>query len=176
MAIAQNDKVLASDYIALKAKVVAELKRRGISYTDTNVSTGAKTLIAQANNLINPTNTINGTVVIPVSQGQKLSASNLSTLDSKITEYSQNTLGGCGSGCMGLCTDACSNACSVGCGNNCTGTCTNNCQGCGTYCTHGCTDGNCFGGCSNSCAMACGSRCSGTCTAFCTLQTRSGPQ
>ena len=173
----------ASDFIALKNKINAEMQRRcytgslveygGEAYAfNIDPQNGTQILADQANKVIIPVNAVNDSGVLPQNIGDPAKA--LNVLDAKITVYASAPLEGtnhyCKASCSGLCHTSCSTTCtgtcSVACGNDCTtsctGTCTGTCKdGCSGSCTGGCGVGcgacaDCSGGCLGSCAGSCG--------------------
>lgn len=180
MSLTEGSKVLASDFVALKARVKAEMARRcrkgslaayATDYTDTPTS-GGRILPVHANELIEPLNQINTTGYTTVASGDVVPE--FSTLDAKLTAWEATAMtsstNDCSASCSGLCTTGCYNSCS-GCGgacssgcSSCSGTCTGGCEGCSSC------SGTCSGGCSGSCTDACsgcGAMCSSSCSGYC---------
>lgn len=189
MAITENSKVLASDFIALKARVKTELSRRvrngdissygGSNYDYTVTPTSnSQILVEHINKIVEPLNAVNSTGV-STSTANISPIVNLTLLDAKLTTYEgdqmvQNGHNSCNAACTGMCVSTCWSAC-TGCTGTCTGSCSSTCSGsCGGACSYGCggscgsgCSGGCDGSCTSSCAAGCASGCSGLCTGGC---------
>ena len=178
MALSEGNVILASDFIAIKARVKAECARRkyngsveayaGSSYDYTIIPQDGKVPLPEHfNKIIVPMNAMVNTGRSKTQNGYVVRAMNdidtaLTKLEG-IAETAKN--GGCKSSCTGLCQGTCASGCT-----SCTGSCTNAC----TSCTGGCTScsGNCstscaFDGCSNGCDDSCAFNCSETCANNC---------
>lgn len=175
----------ASDFIALKARVKAEMLRRchtgsvaeygGANYDFTiNPNSGGQLLIDQINKIIVPMNAVNNTGVSQKKVGDQAMA--LNALVAKITQYEAAPFEGESHGCNASCTGLCHTECSTGCtgectetcGGNCTTSCTGTCQGtCSETCSGSCGT-TCGDGCSGGCGNSCQGSCSGTCYWGCT--------
>lgn len=158
----KGEQYSASDFIALKARVKAEMLRRchtgsvaeygGANYDFTiNPSSGGQLLIDQINKIIVPMNAVNNTGISQKKVGDQAIA--LNALVTKITQYEEAPFEGESHGCNASCTGLCHTECSTGC----TGECT---EACGGNCTTSCT-GTCQGTCSNSCSGGCSGDCTG---------------
>lgn len=192
MALSEGNVILASDFIALKARVKAECKRRkyngsvkayaGSSYDYTvKPKNGNVPLPEHFNKIIVPMNAMVKTGRSKTKNGDLVRAMNdidtaLTKLE-RIAETAKN--GGCKSSCTGLCQGTCSTGCS-GCSGTCTGGCSSGCSGsckgsCDWTCTKVCYDncdsecyGECATGCSGGCTGGCSSLCKGSCKSTCT--------
>lgn len=179
MALSKGSTTLASDFIALKARIKAECARRkyngsvekyassAYDYTVTPVA-GNHPLPEHYNKIIVPFNNLSGSNLPTKNVGNVVPY--LSTVSSQLAvlESYQPTDGssGCKSSCTGLCQGTCTTGC-TGCTGDCTGTCSNTCTGsCSNSCTGTC-GGSCSGSCTNSCSGACGDACSQSCTSSC---------
>lgn len=165
----QGKQYSASDFLALKAKVKAEMLRRcyegslaaygGADY-DFTTAKGEQLLAEHVNKIIGPMNQINDTGFTTQNIGDPAMA--LSELDAIITSYSEAPLDGtghmCNASCSGLCSTGCAGSCGGGCSTGCGGTCKGGCGGC---------DGSCVGTCQGRCTGSCKDTCSGGCTASC---------
>ena len=191
MALSEGNVILASDFIALKARVKAECKRRkyngsvkayaGSSYDYTvKPKNGNVPLPEHFNKIIVPMNAMVKTGRSKTKNGDLVRAMNdidtaLTKLE-RIAETAKN--GGCKSSCTGLCQGTCSTGCS-GCSGTCTGGCSSGCSGsckgsCDWTCTKVCYDncdsecyGECATGCSGGCTGGCSSLCKGSCKTTC---------
>lgn len=182
----QGEKYSASDFIALKNKVNAEMQRRcytgslveygGAAYAfNIAPQNGTQILADQANKVITPINAVNDSGIVAQNIGDPAKA--LNVLDAKVTAYASAPLEGtnhyCKASCSGLCHTACSGSCSgtctTACGGNCETSCTGGCTGtCNNTCTGSCT-GSCTGGCGVGCGSCadCSGGCYGSCTGSC---------
>lgn len=183
MALYEGDVILASDFIAIKARVKAECARRKYngsvaSYADSSYdytvepSDGDVPLPEHFNKIIVPLNAIADTGRSQTQYGYLIRAMNdidsaLTTLES-IAETA--TSSGCKSSCTGLCQGTCTTAC-TGCTGGCSGSCGSGCAtgcsgGCRATCRDLCAD-DCTGVCEESCYANCYSSCEGGCKTGC---------
>ena len=183
MALSEGNVILASDFIAIKARVKAECARRkyngsvesyaGSSYDYTVTPTdGNVPLPEHFNKIIVPMNAMVDTGRSQTQNGYLVRAMNdidsaLTTLES-IAETASSS--GCKSSCTGLCQgtcttgcSGCTGSCSGGCGGGCSGGCKNSCD---WTCTRVCYD-NCESGCYGECATGCSGGCTGGCSSLC---------
>lgn len=185
MAFTVGNPILASELIAIKARVKAEMLRRNqvgslveyggsdYDYTVTPAA-GNPVLPEHFNKLIIPMNAMVDTGLTTVSSGEPIPA--LDGLVTKLTEAEEYTISGnstnCKASCSGLCVGTCKTACGSACSGSCSGSCTDSCTG---GCENGCT-GNCKGGCSKTCktdcAVQCGNSCKDSCTVGCSYGCR----
>ena len=192
MALSEGNVILASDFIALKARVKAECKRRkyngsvkayaGSSYDYTvKPKNGNVPLPEHFNKIIVPMNAMVKTGRSKTKNGDLVRAMN--DIDTALTKLERIAAtaknGGCKSSCTGLCQGTCSTGCS-GCSGTCTGGCSSGCSGsckgsCDWTCTKVCYDncdsecyGECATGCSGGCTGGCSSLCKGSCKSTCT--------
>ena len=185
MALTTGNAILASDLVAIKARVKAEMLRRnqvgsltaygGSSYDYTVTPTaGGKILPEHWNKLITPMNAMVNTGLSTVSSGQKIPPLNtINTLLTQaegysITGSSTNCKSSCSGLCVGTCKTVCGGGCSGGCSGGCTDSCTDNCTGCTGDCKGGCHK-TCKNDCAKGCAWTCNSNCSGGCKADCRM-------
>lgn len=193
MGLSANDVITASDFIALKARVKAECKRRkyngsvatygGADYDYTFKPTADTVpLIEHFNKIIVPLNKIIDTGKSKVKSGNLIDA--LNNIDSSLTALEKISATAASSGCKSSCTGLCQGTCTTGC-TGCTGTCKGGCgsgcsSNCSTACTTGCKntckstctgtcDGGCVNGCGEYCESGCEGNCKGTCTATCAV-------
>ncbi|GMQ64330.1 hypothetical protein [Vallitalea maricola] len=189
----------ANDFIVLKNRVKAEMKRRNgygslTSYGESQYDYSEqpskdKTLdvehyskIRDLQSKINPSG-------IPSKQADGI-IQEMTVLDAKQTVFEAQPRGArsgndCNSACTGMCVSACTTTCTGSCSggcssctgcsgcSSCSGGCSG-CSGCGSSCSNNCSGGctscsGCSGGCSSSC-----SGCSGGCTANCGGNCRNG--
>lgn len=171
MALSEGNVILASDFIAIKARVKAECARRkyngsveayaGSSYDYTIIPQDGKVPLPEHfNKIIVPMNAMVNTGRSKTQNGYVVRAMNdidtaLTKLEG-IAETAKN--GGCKSSCTGLCQGTCTTGCS-GCSSTCTGSCSNSCGG-------GC-GGNCSGSCYEACLVNCDTYCTDACTLVC---------
>ena len=184
MALTSGNAILASELVAIKARVKAEMLRRnqvgsltaygGSSYDYTVTPTaGGKILPEHWNKIITPMNAMVNTGLSTVSSGQKIPP--LNTINTLLTQAEGYSITGsttnCKSSCSGLCVGTCKSTCGSGCSGNCSGGCSDACT---DVCT-GCT-GNCKGGCSKTCktdcALQCGNSCKDSCIVGCSYGCR----
>ena len=185
MALTTGNPILASDLVAIKARVKAEMLRRnqvgsltaygGSSYDYTVTPTaGGKILPEHWNKLITPMNAMVNTGLSTVSSGQKIPPLNtINTLLTQAEGYSitgntTNCKSSCSGLCVGTCKTVCGGGCSGGCSGGCTDSCTDNCTGCTGDCKGGCHK-TCKTDCAKGCAWTCNSNCSGGCKADCRM-------
>ncbi len=190
MALTQGNPILASELVAIKARVKAEMLRRnqvgsltaygGSSYDYTVTPTaGGKILPEHWNKIITPMNAMVNTGMTTVSSAQKIPP--LNTINTLLTTAEGYSITGsstnCKSSCSGLCVGTCKTVCGAGCSGNCTGSCTDACTDACTGCTGGCKGGcskGCKNDCSEGCAWTCNSNCSGGCKADCRMYCAKG--
>lgn len=181
MALTVGNKYLASEFIALKARVKAEMLRR--KYTGSLVSYGSSAydyevqptegsvvLPEHVNKLSKPLNAINNTgISSEFESGDVITA--IDALDTFLTKAEQYSVTSsstdCKSSCSGLCVTGCGTSCK-GCSGSCTGGC-RGCSGCGDDCSSGCG-----GVCSTDCISACDTTCQGSCKTACTTTCYTG--
>jgi len=173
MALTVGNRYLAEEFIALKARVKAEMLRRkykgtlvsyGSSAYDYEVqpTEGGAVLPEHVNKIAIPLNAINDTGISEVASGDVIKAIDalgtfLTTAEGyKVTSSTTD----CKSSCSGLCVTGCGSGCK-GCSGSCTGSCTG-CSGCGNACSSGCG-----GVCSFDCISACDTTCQGSCKTNC---------
>lgn len=180
MALTTGNAILASDLVAIKARVKAEMLRRnqvgslaaygGSSYDYSVTPTaGGKILPEHWNKLITPMNAMVNTGLSTVSSGQKIPP--LNTINTLLTQAEGYSITGnttnCKSSCSGLCVGTCKSTCGTGCASSCTGSCSGGCaDNCGDGCSSSC-GGHCSNDCSTACAKTCGENCSGSCKGGC---------
>lgn len=173
MALTVGNRYLAEEFIALKARVKAEMLRR--KYKGTLVSYGSSAydyevqpteggvvLPEHVNKIATPLNAINNTGISEVASGDVIKA--IDALDTFLTTAEgykvTSSTTDCKSSCSGLCVTGCGSGCK-GCSGSCTGNCTG-CSGCGNACSSGCG-----GVCSSDCISACDTTCQGSCKTNC---------
>lgn len=187
MALSEGNVILASDFIAIKARVKAECARRKYngsveSYAGSNYDytvtpqDGNVPLPEHFNKIIVPMNAMVNTGRSQTQNGYLVRAMNdidsaLTTLES-ITETASSS--GCKASCTGLCqgtcttgctgcTGGCSGSCGTGCANGCSGGCRTTCTSlCADDCTAACEE-SCYSNCYHSCSGGCAGECKGTC-------------
>ena len=188
MALSEGNVILASDFIAIKARVKAECARRkyngsvesysqsAYDYTVTPQD-GNVPLPEHFNKIIIPMNAMVDTGRSQTQNGYLVRAMN--DIDSALTALESIAETAASSGCKASCTGLCQGTCTTGCGGTCSGSCTgctatcaSNCSGtcrnsCGTQCGGNCTD-DCTGGCKGSCSTGCTGGCKGACKGSCT--------
>lgn len=187
MALTVGNRYLASEFIALKARVKAEMLRR--KYKGTLVSYGSSAydyevqptdggvvLPEHLNKIAIPLNAINDTGISEVDSGDVIKA--IEVLDEFVTTaagYSVTSSStDCKSSCSGLCVTGCGSTCK-GCSGSCTGGCTgcsscSGCSGCGDTCSKNCQN-SCYTLCKGGCKGGC-TGCTGDCTNTCGVQAR----
>ena len=173
MALTVGNRYLAEEFIALKARVKAEMLRRkykgtlvsyGSSAYDYEVqpTEGGAVLPEHVNKIAIPLNAINDTGISEVASGDVIKA--IDALDTFLTTAEgykvTSSTTDCKSSCSGLCVTGCGSGCK-GCSGSCTGSCTG-CSGCGNACSSGCG-----GVCSFDCISACDTTCQGSCKTNC---------
>lgn len=175
-------KILTSDFIALKAKVKAEMLRRsrsgsvaaygGAAYDFTAPPVDGGPMLGEyLKKNLEPMRAVNpdGLPTYPAvlnKQGQEAMETRIQAWGTRaITDRSASD---CKNGCTGTCYTGCTTGCYTGCSGGCSGCgrgCSDDCDGCDGTC-----DGGCTGGCGGSCGQYCGGcddgcdGCSGTCT------------
>lgn len=183
MALTTGNPILASEIIAIKARVKAEMLRRnqvgslaeygGSDYDYTVTPAAGNPILPEHwNKLIIPMNAMQDTGLSEVASGDPIPA--LDHLNDLLTAAEQYPLKSdetnCNASCSGLCTGTCSTSCGKGCSSSCKGTCDADCaDDCYTGCKGGCEKG-CTGQCKDtcySCAYACGGNCKNTCLGGC---------
>lgn len=183
MGLNPNDLITASDFIAIKARVKAECKRRkyngsvatygGADYDYTVTPTADSVPLPEHfNKIIVPMNKIINTGRSKVSSGSIVEA--LNDIASSLTTLEGISATASSSGCKSSCTGLCQGTCTTGC-TGCTGTCKGGCgsgcsSGCGTSCSNNCStscSGGCSASCDGSCVNGCGEYCEGGCTGNC---------
>lgn len=187
MALSEGNVILASDFIAIKARVKAECARRKYngsveSYAGSNYDytvtpqDGNVPLPEHFNKIIVPMNAMVNTGRSQTQNGYLVRAMNdidsaLTTLES-ITETASSS--GCKASCTGLCQGACTTGCTGctgGCSGSCGGSCSSGCSGgcrttCTSLCANDCTaacEESCYSNCYHSCSGGCAGECKGTC-------------
>ena len=189
MALAVGNEILASDFVALKARIKAECARRQYngsvaSYAGTDYdytvlpADGNVPLPEHFNKIIEPLNAIIDTGRQKTRGGYLVRA--LNDIDSELTTLEAIPVDAASSGCKASCTGLCQGTCSAGCKNTCAGECKGTCEGscvavCAESCRYGCEGGcldsctgSCSGGCGDSCTGGCGDSCLDTCKNGCT--------
>ena len=193
MAFSVGNPILASELIAIKARVKAEMLRRnkvgsltayGGSAYDYTVTpeAGNPILPEHFNKIIAPMNAMVNTGLSTVASGDPIPA--LDGLVAHLTAAEGYSITGnstnCKASCSGLCVGTCQSACGSGCSSSCTGSCSG---GCNDHCADGCTNAcggscspgcgsTCNKGCANSCATDCSGGCEDKCRGSCTGQQR----
>lgn len=191
MALAAGNVMLASDFIALKARVKAECARRkyvgsvasyaGAAYDYTVTPAAGNPILAEHyNKIVTPMNAIMNTGYTTKKAGDVIPA--LNSLSTMLSKLEAEAIGGatssCKSSCTGLCKGACDTACTGctgGCQSSCSSSCSGGCTGCTSCsgsCSGGCSTDACRGGCSSSCSTTCRGGCRNTCA----YGTVGGPQ
>lgn len=181
MALSRGDKILAQDFIDLKARIKAEMNRRNL--TDSMISyagadydytiipaQGGSILVEHINKIVEPLNAIKPSDFVKQSIGDQIKA--IQVIDTQLKAHEAFALQGsgtdCNAGCSGLCTANCGGTC-TGCSGTCSGSCSGSCSsGCSGGCKSGCTScTGCSGGCSGSCKGSCSDACSKGCSISC---------
>ena len=166
----------ASEIIAIKAKVKAEMQRRcgtgsmtsyaGSSWDfSTTPTSGGKILTEHGHKVIAPLIAVKSQGnLTDAQQGAKMPSdfnnSKLNNIvDGYASEATTTSSSSCQASCSGLCTTGCYSGCTscTGCTGSCTGSCSSGCSGC-SGCGHMCSDD-----CSSSCEGHCTAKCGGTC-------------
>ena len=188
MAITENSYITASDFNALKRRIIAECtpnnnetsSRRHNVTVDATVSPATKDTVIITNDIVNqvvtPMNTINAnTTNYSTSEGTKIYPFlqlDIALQDFESRPYRMNSSsdsgGGCTNGaCLGLCQ-----GCTGGCYTQCSG-CSGTCDGCRGTCTAVCNS-NCYDACAgcvarckNGCGAGCAIGCGGVCDVSC---------
>lgn len=173
----------ASEFIALKSRVKAEMLRRngngslvtyGSSVYDYSIipKKGDMPKIEHYSKIRDVQANINVSG-LPSNKKRGDCIGEFAELEAKQTVFEAQPRGQYGSGndcsgaCSGMCVTACTTTCTGGCTGGCSGTCSGGCTGCSGSCSGGCT--SCSGGCSGcSGCTGCTGTCSGTCTGDCT--------
>ena len=168
MALTAGNPILASEIVAIKARVKAEMLRRdkigsltayGGSDYDFTVTpiAGNPILPEHFNKIIGPMNAMVDTGLSEVASGDPIPA--LDRLETLLTEAEGYSLTAnstnCNSSCSGLCVGTCQTTCGTGCSSSCSGGCAG---GCNDACADGCTS-NCGGSCSTNCVGGCKGSC-----------------
>jgi len=188
----QADKIVRGEYLDLKNRAIAELKRRGITeptanaYTNSAVGGGNNIVYAEHyDKLSADIALINSTKALPDAPLGTGNPKNIliteaqeTTADATLTAFEgknlSTTISDCTAGvCTGTCSTTCT-SCTGTCNTSCSGGCTNACSGCTasckTQCSGECTTGclSCTGcsGCLGTCSGGCTNACSG-CTGGC---------
>lgn len=180
-----GERILPEDFIKLKNRIKAEVKRRRFvgsvesygnatyDYEKTPTENDVIELehiskISECVGAINDTNIkkthVNGDTI-----------TQLAVMDAEITKFEKATQVGSNSGCKASCTGMCTTSCSGTCTSGCSGTCSG-CSGCGGSCSNNCSGGcsgcsgacsGCGGSCSYGCSGGCSGKCSGSCGSYC---------
>lgn len=159
MALSEGNVILASDFVAIKARVKAECARRkyngsvesyaGSTYDYTVIPTdGNVPLPEHFNKIIVPMNAMVDTGRSQTRDGYLVRAIN--DIDSALTTLESIDDTAADSGCNASCTGLCQ------------GTCTTGCSGCTAACKNSCS-GSCGSDCSTRCAVTCTAVCKGSC-------------
>lgn len=165
MALAKDNLRLASDFVALKARVKAEMLRRkyvgslvtygGVAYDYTVApSAGNVVGIEHINKLVTPLNAIRPTGYTTESVGNVTDA--LTNLNTFLTQSEGYSITGATTNCAANCAGLCVGTCNIGC-TGCTG-----CSGC-TSCTSCTSCSGCSGSCVGGCRFTCSTSCVGSC-------------
>lgn len=185
MSLSKGSQYSAADFVALKARIKAEMLRRshngdlsaygGSAYDFTTAETpgaGKQLGAGAARKIIEPMNAITPQGVETPSGGSF--AKTLKTVADNLTVYEQDQMvrnghNSCNAACSGMCVSGCWNSCSgcsgcSGCGSACSSNC-DGCSVCGGACSSSCS-GTCTGGCSGECYQGC-KGCQDTCTGGC---------
>lgn len=174
MSLAVNNLILASDFIALKARIKAECARRQYNGSvaqyasatyDYTVSpeSGNAPLPEHYNKIIVPYNALTGSKLATKSAQNIIPA--LQSVSDGLAVLEQISVDSDSSGCKSSCTGLCQGTCASGC-TSCTGSCANSCTSCTGGCTGSCTDG-CTDNCTDACAFNCSSYCANSCYTSC---------
>ena len=191
MALTIGNPILASEIIALKERVKAEMLRRdkvgslveygGSDYDYTvTPAAGNPILPEHFNKLIIPMNAINNIGYSEISSGDPIPA--LDKLEAFLTKSEAFAVTGsasnCKTTCSGLCVGTCQSACGTGCSGTCSSSCKNTCdRDCADDCYTGCSgscDSSCKTDCAKGCAWTCNSNCSGGCKTDCRMYCAKG--
>ena len=183
MALYEGNVILASDFIAIKARVKAECARRKYngsvaSYADSSYdytvepSDGNVPLPEHFNKIIVPLNAITDTGRSQTQNGYLVRS--MSGINSALTALEAIAETAASSGCSASCTGLCQGTCATGC-TGCTGGCSGSCgSGCSTGCSGGCKTtcrdlcaDDCTGECEESCSSYCSGGCDGGCKGYC---------
>ena len=175
----------ASEFIALKNKIKAEMARRngygsladyaGSEYDFTTTpAAGQPILTEQGQKVVDLALAVTDIPgLVKVKKGDKI-PDKLDDLEDIVDGWAAEPIDGSSSSCRGVCTGLCT----TGCASNCSGTCGDSCTGCGTSCSGKC-GGDCTGscstectGCAGNCSVSCGGSCSETCGSSCPGQCR----
>ena len=179
MAYDSGTKFTAQDFIDLKARVKAEMKRRkgttsltayaGTTYDYTTTpAQDSKILEEHIDKLTVPMSKVNFTQIGDQAQGDLVK--NMTTLNATLTSYEgakeTSSTYYCKQACAGLCSSGCYTTCS-GCSGTCSGTCSGGCTDACTSCTScwSCS-GSCEGGCSGMCSGSCWFSCDVACADY----------
>ena len=188
MAFAANNQFLASDFIALKARVKAECLRRkyigsvasygGAAYDYAVIPAAGNVVLPEhLNKLTEPLNAIAPTGYNTAQKGAAIP--NLTALNAFLTASESYSLTSpvtnCKSTCTGLCVGACSTTCTgctsctscTGC-TSCSGSCSGTCSGCSGSCSSACSRA-CHLTCITTCRSGCGAGCKGGCYDSCAV-------
>ena len=176
MALSENNTYLASEFIALKARVKAECARRryngsvasyasaAYDYTVTPQS-GNPVLPEHVNKIVEPVNAITPTGYKTVHSGEIIKA--LQNVSDTLTYLESVPITYNGASCNGTCTGLCYGTCTGGCRGTCTGSCTGGClQSCSGNCSAACAD-TCSGSCATWCEVNCSEECDNLCAQTC---------
>lgn len=163
--MADNEKVRAERYAALKARVKAECLRRSGYFSLTSYAgpeydysvepaTGRTILLEHREKISIPLNAINPDRV-PDATGKKIvSNSDIEAMEAFVDELESNEITsgrtGCKAACTGLCSGVCLSVCAFTCSESCNGSCY---QACTTSCKGGCTR-ECVGTCQSAIALS----------------------
>lgn len=183
MALSVGNRYLASEFIALKARVKAEMQRRKykgslVTYASSSYdysatpTAGNRVFPEYVNKIVEPLNAINDTGVDIVTSGDVIKA--LDKANAFLTTAESYSLTGkttdCKASCTGLCITTCGTSCS-GCSGSCTGGCggsCSGCSGCSDTCKTTCAKDNCDSGCWAQCSSNCwGTSCKNYCDGGC---------
>lgn len=176
MAFTVGNPILASELIAIKARVKAEMLRRdkvgsltayggsAYDYTVTPVS-GNPILPEHFNKIIEPMNAMVNTGLSTVQSGDPIPA--LDGLVAQLTDAEGYSITGNSTNCRASCSGLCVGTCQSACGNGCSSSCTGNCSGgCADNCADGCSE-TCGGSCSYGCGTTCNKNCATSCATDC---------
>ena len=162
----------AAQFIALKKRAKAEMKRRCYNGSLSSYATNSTSDPSASNPMLSEEahDLMDGILV--AKNVANLSASDIgsgatipsgfsnSNINSVLTSLESVSATSSASGCKSSCTGLCQGGCSTGC-SGCSG-----CSGCGDRCSTNCNY-DCYGGCSGSCSGGC-TGCSGSCSGGCT--------
>lgn len=176
MAFTVGNPILASELVAIKARVKAEMLRRnkvgslaaygGAAYDYTVVPAAGNPILPEHfNKIITPMNAMVNTGLSTVNSGDPIPS--LEGLVNQLTAAEKYALASkttnCRSSCSGLCVGTCYNACGGSCSTSCVGGCSG---GCADACSDGCT-ASCGSSCNTHCSQKCTGYCDGTCSDEC---------